>query len=188
MSIDHDGRAYIASASRDGYVKLWEVANDTSELRLVAEHHEHSGFVNAVALYFRQPADCGEYAMPGRELTVASGGTEGVIFLFDVSSQRTVGALIGHQGNVCYLKASGVPGSREGSTPDDGDCGDQLLSCSWDKSTKVWNRMQEVSSLVGHTEAVWGTCLVSSDAILTGSTRSSNCPDNVLLQGPSFHL
>lgn len=89
---------------------------------------------------------------------VASGGTEGIIYLYDVNLQQIYGALIGHTANVCNL-----------STSND----NHLISCSWDKTIRVWEGTVEIATLSGHEEAVWSSASTSSDNIISGSADRS---------------
>lgn len=46
-----DGKGIgIVTAGRDGWVKLWQITNDSSEfINEVGSYKEHEGFVNSVA-------------------------------------------------------------------------------------------------------------------------------------------
>jgi phospholipase A-2-activating protein len=123
-------------------VKLWKL-NGSLSLELVGEHAEHGAFVNSVAL-----SSSGEGT-----LHVASGGTDGIIYLYDFMKNELIRTLIGHSGNVCCLIFT--PRGK-------------LLSCSWDKTAKLWENASIIFSLEGHEQAVWGACVVNDSVFLTG--------------------
>ena len=137
---------YMASCSRDGFVKLWKL-HAASQAVLLSQHDEHGCFVNSVSL--RSHADNGLDS-----IIVSSGGTDGIIYQWDNLSHKLCGTLIGHTGNVCYLE------NLYGSV--------QLASCSWDKTARIWRDLENVQTIEGHNEAIWCCCQVSENSFLTG--------------------
>ena len=76
-------------------------------------------------------------------------------------SQKLCGTLIGHTGNVCYLE------NLYGNA--------QLISCSWDKTARIWRDLENIQTIEGHDEAIWCCCQVSENSFLTGiQTRISS--------------
>lgn len=117
-------------------------------IELLCEHNEHSGFVNSITFV----------TLDNGSLMVASGGIDGLIYLYDVNIHQIYGTLIGHNANVCNL-----------STSSD----NHLVSCSWDKSIKIWEGTLEITTLLGHKEAVWSSSSLSSNCIVSGSADKS---------------
>lgn len=138
------GALVVASASRDGRVRIW--VKDGRLLTLLAEHAEHAGFVNSVAIVQTDGKD-----------VVASGGIDKLVYLFDIADGQIVGALVGHENNVCHLSSS------------DG----LVISSSWDSTSKVWNGSLEVACLKGHGEAVWCGAVIDSHTFITASADKS---------------
>jgi len=137
---------YVASCSRDGFVKLWKL-RAASQAVLQSQHDEHGCFVNSVSL--RAHVDNGLGSIIG-----SSGGTDGIIYQWDSLSRKLCGTLIGHTGNVCYLD------NLRGNS--------QLLSCSWDKTLRIWRDLESIQVIEGHDEAIWCCCQVSENSFLTG--------------------
>jgi WD40 repeat protein len=151
----------LATASRDNSVRVWipvsDPQNKCTTLNLFSEHKEHAGFVNSVA-FISLKEDEGSANHP----VLASGGVDQMIYLYDLEQQECNNALVGHHSNVCFLTSSPKSGL--------------LLSCSWDKSVIVWKNLNRVTSLIGHTEAIWSACFVNHDnveRILTASADKS---------------
>ena len=126
-------------------MKLWKLGSSLS-LELVGEHTEHGAFVNSVAL------SSPDEGIPN----IASGGTDGIIYLYDFTRNELIRTLIGHSGNVCFLVFTSHG---------------KLLSCSWDKTAKLWEDASISFSLEGHEQAVWGACVVNENVFLTGIER-----------------
>lgn len=139
-------RCIIATASRDSYVKVWELKGQPSDLAEVLSHNEHSSFVNAV--------DVGKISLSQEDdaLCVISGGTEGIVYVWDVNHNKLLGTLLGHTSNICFLKMFD----------------NVIYSCSWDKTIRVWQGLHCLQVLTGHDEAVWSCCSISDGHLLSG--------------------
>lgn len=134
----------VASCSRDGTARVWDVATGASETFFrsntfinCVEHVPELGLI-AVAgkdaiIYLCEPHEL--YAKPGH----------------DVGRYQ----LVGHTNNVCVLR------SGHG----------QLVSALWDGTAKVWDlaTFTVKYDLVGHAAAVWDAVVVDADTVLTCS-------------------
>ncbi len=85
VAISPNGR-YVATASNDGTVKIWDFATGRLTRTLTA----HSGPVHAVTI------------IPHRRMVV-SGGADAIIHVWDPISGQQVRALVGHQGVITAL-------------------------------------------------------------------------------------
>ncbi|WP_197289367.1 TIR domain-containing protein [Saccharothrix sp. NRRL B-16348] len=137
----------VATGSRDGIVRLWDVA----ERRIVGEPLTgHTGPVGALA-----------FTPDGR--TLASAGDDGVIRLWDVATRTTDGEpLVGHTGAVYSLAFD-----RDGRT---------LASGGGDNSVRLWNmaaRKQISAPHVGHSQPVRAVAF-SPDGTLLASAGEDN--------------
>jgi len=167
----------IISSSRDGTTRSWDFGTEGNVTSTIKFHSPSNSFINAV-----------EY-IPDRSL-VASGGQDAMIYLseyhsFDTDSQFQ---LIGHQGNVCSLHYSNgelASGSWDctGKVWDlDQFCvkfdlvgheysvwdikvlgGNKYLTCSADKTIRLWDGHHEVRKYVGHTDVVRKLAILSPD-------------------------
>lgn len=102
-------------------------------------HSEHTAFVNSITSIHR-PED--------QELLLLSGGTDKVIYAWNVQTGRLAYTLIGHTDNVCWLDrgTATITGSTE----------PLVISGSWDGSARVWVGHECVYELSGiHSAAVW---------------------------------
>lgn len=85
-------------------------------------------------------------------LCVLSGGTDGIVYVWDVDRNRPLGTLLGHTSNVCFLKL----------------LDNVVYSCSWDKTIRLWQGLHCLQVLTGHSEAVWSCCPISDGCLLSG--------------------
>lgn len=125
---------------------MWELEGQPFNLAEVLSHNEHSSFVNAV--------DVGKVSLSQDDdvLCVTSGGTEGIVYVWDVTRNKLLGTLIGHTSNICFLRLSD----------------NVIYSCSWDKTIRVWQGLHCLQVLTGHDEAVWSCCPLSDGYLLSG--------------------
>ena len=178
VGFPRDGET-LASGSRDGMVKLWDVETlqNIATLRLGS---------SAVA-----------FSTDGKK--VASGSYDGIIELWDVVSQREIATLKVHTEGIISVAFSSdgvtlAAGSHDGTvklwdvgthrdiatfrhtdgvnsvafSPD----GTTLASCSWDRTVKLWDvvTQQNIATLEGHTDSVNSVAFSSDGSTLaTGS-------------------
>ena len=178
VGFPRDGET-LASGSRDGMVKLWDVETlqNIATLRLGS---------SAVA-----------FSTDGKK--VASGSYDGIIELWDVVSQREIATLKVHTEGIISMAFSSdkrtlAAGSHDGTvklwdveterdiatfrhtdgvnsvafSPD----GTTLASCSWDRTVKLWDvvTQQNIATLEGHTDSVNSVAFSSDGSTLaTGS-------------------
>lgn len=135
---------HLASCSRDGTARLWDVTTGAFETIF-----RSGGFINCVAhvpelgLIAVAGKDTIVYLCEPRELYAKPGD--------DVGRYQ----LVGHSNNVCALR------SGHGL----------LVSALWDGTAKVWDlaTFSVKHDLVGHGAAVWDAVVVDADTILTCS-------------------
>lgn len=136
----------MATASRDGKVKIWRLSGDFASVSTYWECDEHHpNYVNALSFSPTVGDDSG--------LLLASGGADRLIHIYNVSEKALYRTLVGHDDNVCSL-----------SYQADGT----LLSCSWDNTVRIWREATEIGCLRGHDKAVWCVEPVSPGVYLTG--------------------
>jgi phospholipase A-2-activating protein len=183
----------IVSASRDCTVRVW--SKDplwTSKINL-----RSSGFVNSVA-----------FDLQGN--MVISGGQEKLINITDLFSSDVEAkyVLVGHESNVCALDTDGdqiISGSwdttakvwenhvlkynLEGHSASVWDVkilgDDRYLTCSADKTVKLWDKNKEVKTIVGHTDVVRSLALLPNgigfaSASNDGTVRLTDFEGNLL--------
>ncbi|WRT68926.1 uncharacterized protein IL334_005908 [Kwoniella shivajii] len=131
---------FIASASRDSSVGVWERTGPANfELKALLDGHH--AYVNSLAFIPSDDNDCD-----------ASGGNSSLILLHSLKTlaSETQDCLTGHILNVCTLSYS-VKRKK-------------LISGSWDQTARVWSRSQSQwgtdFTLEGHDAAVWGVAVV----------------------------
>ena len=123
-----NGRHYLASASEDKTIKLWDLSNNT----VAATLKGHDKVVCAMV----------SYVQDGMQM-LASGSMDKTIRLWNVSKNNTVRTLSGHLGSIFSLvifKRSQVI----------------LISGSGDKTIKLWDldNYSAIMTLRGHTDVV----------------------------------
>jgi serine/threonine protein kinase/sugar lactone lactonase YvrE len=156
VCFSRDGR-HLASASRDGTVKVWDAATG----REVLSFNEHTDVWSV------------SFSPDGGRLASASGAFDpgksvpGRVKVWDAARQQMVLSFTGHTNGVTSVCFS----------PD----GQRLASASRDHTVKVWDAAtgRELLSLQGHTDPVTGLCF-SPD----GKRLASASGD---FYGPSTH-
>ncbi|KAG7666091.1 DOA1 [[Candida] subhashii] len=162
----------IISVSRDSTTRIWQHINHSNSDSTIIFHSPTSSFINSVAYIHEGTA----------EPLIASGGQDAMIYLNDVyHGKDTEGKyqLIGHEGNVCALDYSqgelissswdstakvwdldsfSVKYDLRGHESSVWDCKiiDQghYLTCSADKSIRLWQGKFEIRKFLGHTDVV----------------------------------
>ena len=137
----------LASCSFDGSVRLWRVSDavaqkdkqrlHTTPLSVLSDvpatpeavQHPHEFSVAAVCL------------PPGSESRLARGGNDGLLKVWDLTSQKVVQALAGHTGWIWCLESCGDAG------------GNVLLSGATDSTVRCWDLRVPGSSVVTLREA-----------------------------------
>lgn len=133
----------LATASRDGTVKLWQDCTTESGNALSL----HEGFVNSVAF-------CDGF--------LCSGGNDNLISVWSLVNSAPEGLLIAHEGNVCKLAS--MPSNCAPFV---------LASTSWDGSARLWTaEWNPASSLKLFDESsngpCWSICALGPDTFVTG--------------------
>lgn len=141
-SFVENGKTIVCTTSRDRSVRLWNPISG-QEIKVF---YGHQGFVGSSVVI---PASS-NFPMQ----TVATGGNDKLIFIWDLESGNPFLTLIGHENSVVSL---GI--TREGL----------LISGSWDKTARIWKGNQCVKILEGHENSVWAVLGLSNGDIATGS-------------------
>jgi WD40 repeat protein len=178
----------LASGSKDGTIKLWNLTTATVEATL----HAHSTRVTALA------------ALPGKRL--ASASLDGTIRFWNVAGTEFEQALDKHERSVRTLLL--LPDGRMAAGTDDGIIGlwnvaarrletklaghtssvrallmlspETLLSGSWDATVRVWNlKTGETEAIIKTTDAGWGR-EVNALAMLGGKRLAAACGDKTV--------
>ncbi|TPX41099.1 hypothetical protein SeMB42_g04279 [Synchytrium endobioticum] len=139
----------IYSASRDSSVITWTRPTTSSNQWDSVNHIKtHQKFVNAIAII--PPSKTHPQGL------VVSGGQDKVIHVSDplIPASEPTYMLAGHSENVCALTVAA-----------NGD----IISGSWDKTTRVWRNWNLLYTLEGHEASVWAVLSVADDQVLTGS-------------------
>lgn len=136
-------KSLLATASRDGTIKLWQDCTIESGNALSL----HEGFVNSVTF-------CGEH--------LCSGGNDNLISVWSMENSAPEGLLIAHEANVCKLTA--LPANCAPFV---------LASASWDGSARLWtSEWSPASSLKlfdeSSTGPCWSICALGPDSFVTG--------------------
>ncbi|KAL9051792.1 MAG: hypothetical protein Q9162_005786 [Coniocarpon cinnabarinum] len=175
LTLVHDNEA-VVSASSDTTVKIWRpFAEDRSPPRLLGNHTDYvkalatpgsqsnwvfSGGLDynvrqwdlheakeRLAIRVTEPGSVkgSIYALAATESVIASGGPENIVKLWDPRSGKRISQLIGHTDNIRGILLS------------DGRTSDTLISCSADRTVKVWSLTAArcMYSLAIHNDSVW---------------------------------
>ncbi|EDO18012.1 hypothetical protein Kpol_1054p60 [Vanderwaltozyma polyspora DSM 70294] len=126
----------IASVSRDGTVRVWEVASVEGNGGQWTNKiiHSSDSFLNSISY----DHDEGLIYFGGKDSLVNAKS------VFSEVGEDPILTLVGHGGNVCSLRL------QQGT----------LISGSWDKTSRVWSQGVERYVLKGHTASVWDACPV----------------------------
>lgn len=133
----------VASGSRDGTVRIWKTHDDHHIWEGVILHKSEQ-FVNSL---------CYDET---RQLLYCGGQNKLIISLspFGGIDQESEFILVGHEGNICNLSC---------------DKG-LVMSSSWDKTARVWNKGISEYELKGHSASVWDIKMLPEDGFfLTAS-------------------
>lgn len=172
----------VVSCSRDGTVKLW---NFHLVDPITIFHSPSHSFINSI-----------EYV--NLDSLIAAGGQDGMVYLCDIKSVDLDSKyqLIGHEGNICALHSIGdelISGSWDCSAKvwdlqtmalkydlrghgyavwDVKILGNnRYLTCSADKSIKLWQGDREIQQYLGHSDVVRKLLVLSS-------TRFASCSND----------
>lgn len=128
----------LASVSRDGTVRLWTMSSDSNGHESNQNKWEDtilsssSKFLNSICYDDKQQIVYfagNENIINGKSILATLGG----------DNEDPLYTLIGHEGNICSLNL----------------VEDELISCSWDKTAKVWSNGGCKWNLTGHNASVW---------------------------------
>ncbi len=181
-TVRNDGRGGVLSASLDGTVRRWSVADCVEDEILVRgdvawsnltldsrlERIALAGADHTVrVLHLSSPEE--EIVLTGHERPVlgvafhpdgdelASGARDGTILVWDLATRTVVRRLLGHESEVCALHYLGD--------------GERLLSASFDRTLRVWDVAsgRALSILHGHDDWISGLT-VSPDGSLCATS------------------
>eukprot|EP01114_Cavostelium_apophysatum_P016670 TRINITY_DN4790_c0_g1_i2.p1 TRINITY_DN4790_c0_g1~~TRINITY_DN4790_c0_g1_i2.p1 ORF type:complete len:734 (+),score=122.97 TRINITY_DN4790_c0_g1_i2:70-2271(+) len=139
---DADRTIVCCTSSRDQSVKVWAPFTQNI-LQNTLFGHEH--FVASLATV--------KNALDG-STTIASGGNDKIINIWDLKTGSPILTLIGHEDAVVSI-----------STAADGS----LISGSWDKTARIWRGTECLHVLRGHEHAVWSVLGLPNGDIATAS-------------------
>jgi WD40 repeat protein/energy-coupling factor transporter ATP-binding protein EcfA2 len=192
----HDGN-FIVTASHNGRVRIW----DSQDGHLQAERHSHQGMVQDV-----------EFSSDGR--LVVSAGDDGSALVWAWATDEVLSAFTGHQGRVYSVDFS-ADGRRVVSAADDGSvrvwdatsgaleetvswhqgtvwgaafapAGDAVVS--WSADGKVNLSPRSVTSLVGHTAAVYTLALSPSHPVVATASADGTARLWSIADGATLHV
>lgn len=133
-----NGKQFLASASHDAVIKLWDLSNYTVATTL----RGHTDAVYSLSFYEQNGAPM-----------LASGGTDEIIKLWDLSNKINVQSLSGHDATIFAL------------TTYEKDDRTILISASKDSEIKVWDLEDYsiIATLQGHKASVNGLYVYNQD-------------------------
>jgi WD40 repeat protein len=179
--------AYLATASWDAQVKIWEISNN--QLTLIRTNTYHSSWVEGLEFIDTDTIISCSLDETIQIWSISTGNTKkvinaglgvisvkllidrvylaaglfyGSIKIFNVNTGSLIATLQGHTNNVVNLETIGKNG-------------DLLASSSDDSFIRVWNLTTFTCKFVlqGHTSTVYGLVSVSSDILASGSLDST---------------
>lgn len=143
----------LASASFDRTIRLWQVIADSQEKLLNRPYNTLldtlSGHTRAVLTVAFSP--------DGN--TLATGGDDNTIKLWDIDTGELISTLLGHSWSVVALTF----------TTD----GETLISASWDKTVKLWrvSTAEEITTLSGHVDSVSAVAVSQVAQLIVSGSR-----------------
>ncbi|RLV94568.1 Protein DOA1 [Spathaspora sp. JA1] len=167
-SIATINESQLVSVSRDSTTRLWTDFSSSNQDSQIILHSPTASFINSVSYI----SDRG---------LIASGGQDGMIYLNESNGEgkEDLYQLIGHQGNVCALHYNHgqlissswdstakvwdlddfkVKLDLKGHESSVWDCkvlaNDQYLTCSADKTIRLWHGDHQIKQFKGHTDVV----------------------------------
>jgi WD40 repeat protein/predicted Ser/Thr protein kinase len=181
VAFDSTGRR-LASASLDGTVRIWNVADGREQLVL----RGHAGVVTTVQF---EPGD----------RRIISAANDGTIRIWDAQSGANIATWHAHDGKIWRLVRS-PDGHTLATVSDDGTAklwpddnpahvielrghrqpvfsvafdpgGARVVTASYDKDAKIWDTADGslLRTLSGHSETVWGARFTSDGRVVTAS-------------------
>ena len=176
---------FLVTVSEDSIVSLWRLESN-NEFRAIASTRRYTAKINDVAIYVEPKSN---------QVFVLLGGEDSIATLFD-GQFRPLAELKGHVGPITKVAF--------------GPHGEQMLTASTDRTTRVWRLTQDLNlsinlrelgksklsveesqRLVGHSKAVLDACFSpDGNYVLTGSADKTaklweiqNGAERVLLKG-----
>lgn len=136
---------WVASGGLDRKINLWDLNGSGQKLSIDVGEDESGGMGS------KEKGSV--YALAANENTVASGGPESIVRVWDTRSAKRTTKLVGHTDNIRDVLLS-----QDGTT---------ILTASSDRTVKVWSTVAGrcMFTLTPHDASVW--CLFSSDPDLS---------------------
>jgi phospholipase A-2-activating protein len=146
----------VASASRDGSLRLWQQLKDSSR-------YDDDGTILTQASGFLSSVSFLPPSSPYPDGLLISGARDGMIELRSPKNKSEKDAdvvLVGHGNNVCALDVS--------------EDGRYIVSGSWDATARIWEvgkwEPSDAVVLQGHNAPVWGVLAFSDELVVTGKS------------------
>jgi len=146
----------VISGSRDTTIRVWDLRTGKTIHSLAG----HSDWLKT--LWYNGAGSGGTMATGGDANTLASGGCDGVVKVWDINDGRCLSTFTGHAGTIHSVMAMGADRETQ-----------KFVSCSADSTVKIWqsshSETEPLTTLVGHTDEVLTATPFLGNTLITAS-------------------